>query len=424
MVIYPELVPLLPLLLSGIALPLTAILRIDEKLKRNIACIVACIAHAIAMILLFLPTGLVWVTQKEVIVRSFIKGSILSTLYVDSISTFFMLIFFLVGLIVSIYSWRGLEPGIRAELYYALICLLTTGMTVLCMVGDFISFFAAWELLSISIYALVCSKRDDVLAMEAAFKYMMLSCIAAILMIYGLSILYGYTGHFDFIGLQRALSASIPYTVHLALALLIITFCFKAAIVPFHTWAPDVYQASIDPITALLSGATTKAGVYGIMRLLSISRLSPELILSLGVLSVATMTIGNLSAILQRDIKRLLAYSSISHMGFVIMGFATLNPLGLAAALFHSLNHAIMKPLAFLSLGNMRLIAGDTTEEKLRGIGRRMPVTTMCLMVSLLSLMGIPGLNGFVSKFMLILAAFHAGLVWLAIAGIVNSAIA
>ncbi|MCK4474811.1 hypothetical protein KAU30_03120, partial [Candidatus Bathyarchaeota archaeon] len=201
-------------------------------------------------------------------------------------------------------------------------------------------------------------------------------------------------------------------------------FGIKAAIVPFHTWLPDAYAAAPSPICAVLSGVMIEIGVYALCRVLFLVFLPAQFHwgMIIAVLSVVTMTVGNLMALLQGDIKRLLGYSSIAHIGYILVGIATGTQSGLTGTTFHIFNHALMKGLAFLCAGAFIFRARTRNLDELAGIGRKMPISTITLSIALFALAGMPGLNGFMSKFVLFTAAIPAGMAWLAIAGVLNSA--
>ncbi len=348
------------------------------------------------------------------------------TFYFDAVSVIFIVISAFVCLVATIYSVGVLGEEDVPALYYSLVSMLYAGLYMIFISGDLISLFAAWELMSIATYGLIFIRRTRPLSLEAGVKYLMMSAIASGFILYAISLTYGVTGGLDFLSISSKITGSSGNLrpLYLAAAFFIAGFGFKAAVVPFHTWAPDVYQETLDPVTAILSGATSKAGVYAILRVVLLLLPLKGLGLALALLSAATMTVGNVVALLQSDVKRLLAYSSIAHMGYILMGLASGNIIGIAGAVFHAINHAIMKPLVFLCAGNLRHSLGGRTLQGLEGAGRLVVLEGFNMVIGLLSLAGIPGLNGFVSKYLLIMAAIDANLVWLAIIAIANSAVA
>lgn len=417
--------PVLPILFSAFIVPfLRRIKDFDKRVKT--ACALSVISCVISLTLILIPSSILWLASqfKEGISAKLVPESHLSKLYVDTLSAFFILLSFIVLLASDIYSYKILHEEDLPEVYYSLLHLTVVGLYSIFVAGDLVSLFVGWELMSVSIYALIYIRRSNVLALEAGMKYLMMSALASSLILYSISLLYGYTGTFEFSGVRSAvLNMQDLRMVWIAVTFMTVAFGFKSAIVPFHTWAPDVYQETLDPITALLSGIASKAGIYLIIRVYYTLVPSPQLRAILALLSAVTMTVGNVAALLQSDIKRLFSYSSIAHMGYVLMGLASGNPLGLIAALFHSLSHALAKPLVFLSSGCFSYSIGSRNLETLRGVGRKHELLSFSIVIGLLSLASIPGLSGFVSKFMLIASAFEANLIWLAILGILNSAV-
>lgn len=415
--------PILPLLFSAFITPFLR--RIEDLNKRvKIACAISVASCIASLTLTLAPGSILWLAARSKIVVQVMPESQLSKLYVDALSAFFILLSLIVLLVSDIYSYKILRDEDLPEVYYSLLHLTVVGLYYIFVAGDLVSLFVAWELMSVSIYALIYIRRSNVLALEAGMKYLMMSAVASSLMLYSISLLYGYTGTFEFSGVRRAvLEMQDLRMVWIAVAFMTVAFGFKSAIVPFHTWAPDVYQETLDPVTALLSGIASKAGIYLIIRIYYSLVPSPQLKMALALLSAATMTLGNIAALLQSDVKRLFSYSSIAHMGYVLMGLASGTPLGIVAALFHSLSHALAKPLVFLSSGCFSYLVGSRDLNSLRGIGRKHELLSFSVVVGLLSLASIPGLSGFISKFMLIASAFEANLIWLAILGIANSAI-
>jgi len=424
-VIAQVIAPALPLLLSAFIVPfLRRVKDFDKRVKT--ACAISVISCIISLTLILFPGSVLWLASqsKEGISAKLVPESQLSKLYVDTLSAFFILLSLIVLLASDIYSYKILREEDLPEVYYSLLHLTVVGLYSIFVAEDLVSLFVAWELMSVSIYALIYIRRSNVLALEAGMKYLMMSALASSLMLYSISLLYGYTGTFEFSGVRSTvLNMQDPKMVWIAVVFMTVAFGFKSAIVPFHTWAPDVYQETLDPITALLSGVASKAGIYLIIRVYYTLVPSPQLRIFLALLSAVTMTIGNVAALLQSDVKRLFSYSSIAHMGYVLMGLASGNPLGLVAALFHSLSHALAKPLVFLSSGCFSYSIGSRDLETLRGVGRKHELLSFSIVIGLLSLASIPGLSGFVSKFMLIASAFEANLIWLAILGILNSAV-
>jgi NADH-quinone oxidoreductase subunit N len=218
----------------------------------------------------------------------------------------------------------------------------------------------------------------------------------------------------------------------LSIGLFIAGFGFKMGLVPFHMWLPDAYEGAPPTIAALLAAGTKKAGFAATIRVIVLGTvaLNMDWTFALGVIAVMTMTIGNIAAIMQKNLARIFAYSSIGHAGYILIGIsiAPFSDIGIQASLFHIFNHAVMKGAAFIAVAGIIIALGTSSLDKIKGLGRRMPITALGLVISLLALAGVPPLNGFWSKLMLFGAALDAGTVapwapWLAIAGVLNSAL-
>ncbi len=353
----------------------------------------------------------------------------------DMFGSFFsiaMLIVAIVAVVSSIeYMRRVPNPGP----YYSLILLSSIGMVMLAYSTDLLMLIVAWELMSIPTYVLAAFKKKDPLANEAAIKYFLFGALASGMLIYAASLIYGITGSTNIAAVMQALISidqGLRPLAFIALALLIAGFGFKMALVPFHMWIPDTYEGAPTPISALLSAATKKAGFAAAFKAVIFGMLvfNVEWSLMLAVIAVLTMTIGNLAALTQRSMTRILAYSSISQAGYMLIGLslAPYSDLAMQGALFHVMNHAVMKSSAFIAAAGIALVIGTMNIDQYRGIGRRMPLISLVMAVSLLALAGVPPLNGFWSKFILFAAAVNAGSTvswapYLAIAGILNSAL-
>lgn len=334
-----------------------------------------------------------------------------STLTVDMVSVFFILPILVVGLASSIYSTSYMSHDTGLNSYYTLLSAMILGMIGVVSAGDFFTFFLFWEIMSISSYALVAFRKDRWEPVEAGFKYLVMSSAGSALMLSGIAILYGVTGTLNFAGIALAtrtpILASDPWLI-LAITLLIVGFGIKAAIAPMHTWLPDAHPAAPSPISSLLSGVMIKTGVYGLLRFyILFQTLYAYWSLILSILAFLTMFIGNLTAMLQTDIKRLLAYSSIAQIGYITFALSIGTIQSISAALLHVFNHAMMKGLLFMAAGAFYHATGSRDISVLEGIGRRMKMTGVLLSIGLLAIAGIPGLNGFVSELLILLASIQ-----------------
>jgi NADH-quinone oxidoreductase subunit N len=300
---------------------------------------------------------------------------------------------------------------------------------------DLVMLFIAWELMSIPTYILVGFLKKDPISNEAAIKYFLFGALASAIIIYGISLAYGITGSTNIgevIQGFMVLDASLVPIGLLAVGMFIAGFGFKMGLVPFHMWLPDTYEGAPPTITTLLAAGTKKAGFAAALRVIVMGTvaLSLDWTLALGIIAVMTMTVGNIAAVMQKNLARMLAYSSIGHAGYILIGLsiAPFSTIGLQGSLFHIFNHAVMKGAAFIAVAGIVTALAVTHIEKIKGLGRRMPITALGLVISLLALAGVPPLNGFWSKLVLFGSAIDAGTVvwwgpWLAVAGVLNSAL-
>jgi proton-translocating NADH-quinone oxidoreductase chain N len=343
---------------------------------------------------------------------------------IDLLSLFMVGCITFLGVLVTIYSIQYMEKESRLTEFYTLFLFMLAGMAGIVMSGDFFTLFIFWELMSLSSYVLVAFLKNTWGPIEAGFKYLIMSATAGAFLLLSMSFLYGMTGTLNFAFIAENLhgAASSPWLI-LVFSTLLIGFGVKAAIVPLHTWLPDAHPEAPSPISALLSGVVIETGLYALTRVLFIVYEPNFFKLPIAVLAVVTMTLANITALLQEDIKRMLAYSSIAQIGYMLVGLSAGTAYGVMGLFLHVFNHSLMKGMAFLSAGSL-IHEADTREiKKLQGIGRRMPLTTLSLFIALFGLGGVPGTNGFISKFILFNSAIGSGLEWLAVAGILNSAL-
>ena len=348
-------------------------------------------------------------------------------------------LFAIAMLIVAVFSVTGSISYMRNQkypaVYYSLILLSAIGMVLVAYSTDLVMLFVAWELMSIPTYVLAGFMKRNPISNEAALKYFLFGAMSSAIIVYGISMVYGLTGTTNIseviVGLTTLDASMIPLAI-LAVGLFIAGFGFKMGLVPFHMWLPDTYEGAPQPITALLAAATKTAGFAATIRIviMGMAALHLDWALALGVIAVMTMTIGNVAAIMQKNLSRMLAYSSIGHAGYILIGLAVApySATGLQGSLYHVLNHAVMKGAAFIAISGVVVALAVTHLDKIKGLGRRMPITALGLTISLLALAGVPPLNGFWSKLMLFGAALDSGSVvwwgpWLAIAAVLNSAL-
>jgi|TARA_B100001540_G_scaffold49821_1_gene44877 NADH-quinone oxidoreductase subunit N len=353
----------------------------------------------------------------------------------DAFGSFFAIAMLIVSIITVVGSFNYMRDRANPAVYFSLILLSTIGMVLIAFSTDLVMLFIGWELMSIPTYILAGFNKKNPISNEAAIKYFLFGALSSAIIIYGMSLAYGITGSTNIgevIQGFATLEADLLPIGLLAIGMLIAGFGFKMGLVPFHMWLPDTYEGSPPPITALLAAGTKKAGFAAALRIIILGTVALNLdwTLALGVIAIMTMTIGNIAAIMQKNLARMLAYSSIGHAGYILIGIsiAPFSGLGLQASLFHILNHAVMKGAAFIAVAGIVTALAVTHLDKLKGLGRRMPITALGLVISLLALAGVPPLNGFWSKLMLFGAAIDAGsslwwAPWLAVAGVLNSAL-
>lgn len=349
---------------------------------------------------------------------------------VDHLSLFFICIFTISSALAILLSVEYNErEGIRAGEYYALILFCTVGMILLASSTDMIMIFLGIEIVSICLYVLAGIRRDNLRSNEAALKYFLLGAFATGFLLYGMTMVYGSTGHTNLFKIAEVVqnpSAQSNPLLLMGLVLLIIGFGFKVASVPFHMWAPDVYQGAPTPITAFMAVGPKAAAFAAFFRVFAetFPEMAPSWEILLSTIAVLSMFFGNLGAIMQTNIKRMLAFSSISHAGYILMAVIAKNSLGASSLLFYMLAYA------FTTFGifGIIILLGRKGEENLEienysGLAYRHPILALSMTVFLLSLGGLPPFAGFIAKFYIFSAAIQEGLVTLVIIAVLNSAI-
>ena len=347
-------------------------------------------------------------------------------LRVDMLSIFMVSIFIGLGLAATIYSIKYVEKSTRSPIYYTLILTMISGMVGIVFSGDLITLFVFWELMSISTYALVAFFRERWASIEASLKFLIMSAAGSATALFGISLLYGMTGTLSFEGLAAAFANTSPTTwLYIAALFVFLGFGVKAAVVPLHTWLPDAYSSAPSPITAMLSGIVIGPGIYIIAKVFftAFTSIQAEWLTIIAVLSFITMLVGNITALLQNDLKRMLAYSSIAQVGYMLIGIAVGTQTGLTGTFLQFFNHALMKGAAFLCAGAIIYQLGVRELKDMVGVGRKMPITAVVFAISLFALIGMPPFNGFISELTLLNSTFEVDLAWLGVALIVNSAI-
>jgi NADH-quinone oxidoreductase subunit N len=349
---------------------------------------------------------------------------------VDGVSLFATMILLFTATIVTLMSYHYLsERHIHRFEYYPLLLFATAGMVLLSSANDLILVFIALEVLSLALYVMVGLARRDAGSQEASLKYFLLGAFSSAILLYGIALAFGATGTTNIARIAGL--AAAPSTdsrlMFAGAALIAVGFAFKIAVVPFHMWTPDVYQGAPTSVTGFMAAGTKTAGFAILLRvfLVAFGPLQWDWRPALWLIAIATMVIGSLLAIVQSDVKRLLAYSSIAHAGFVLVGVIAANQNGVAGSLFYLLVYSAMTLGAFAVItlsapkGKERLEMGSWV-----GIGQRHPVFAGAMTLFFLSLAGIPPTAGFMAKFFVFQAAVQAGETGLVIAGVLASVIA
>lgn len=348
---------------------------------------------------------------------------------VDNYSRFFKLIFLLgTGLTLLISIKYVEDERVQHGEYFALILFSTLGMMIMASGTELMTLFLGLELMSISLYALAGYTRTRMISNEAALKYFLLGSFATGFLLYGMALLYGAAGTTNLHGISVFIASShfkTPMPI-IGMALLVIGFGFKIAVVPFHMWAPDVYQGAPSPITAFMSAGPKAAAFAAFVRIFmdALPGLHDEWVMLIWILAALTMTVGNIIALVQDNIKRMLAYSSIAHAGYVLVAFLSAGELGISSILYYMLAYTFMNIGAFAVIS----VLGGKGEEKVNvsdynGLGYRHPVAAIAMSLFLFSLAGIPPTAGFMGKFYIFSAAIKEGYLGLAIVGVINSVI-
>ncbi len=329
----------------------------------------------------------------------------------DGLSVLMLLLVNIVGFLSILYSAEYMKAYTSPGYYYTLFSLLLAGLNGVVISGDLFNLFVFVEITAVASYALVAFGTEKQ-ELESAFRYAVLGTLASAAILLGIGILYSYTSTLNMADAAAVLASGNPGgVVPFVTVLFLAGFGLKAALVPFHSWLPDAHPAAPAPISAMLSGVVIKTiGVYAMVRILfnvfGLSADAASVLLWLGIIS---MVVGVFLAIGQWDFKRLLAYHSISQIGYVVFGIGLGTPLGLIGGLFHLFNHSLFKSLLFLNAGSVEQATGTRKLDELGGLGRSMPVTAGTSLVASLSIAGIPPLCGFWSKLIIIIAAFEAG---------------
>jgi NADH-quinone oxidoreductase subunit N len=353
---------------------------------------------------------------------------------VDSFSIFFHVLIPAISGVCILASLEYLDAqNIRSGEYYGLILFGTVGMVLMSSAVELVLIFIALEISSISTYILAGYRRRTASSAESSLKYFLLGSFATAFFLYGVALIFGATGSTSVIDIQTALSSSSQrpeVLVFMATALMIVGLGFKVAAAPFHVWTPDVYEGAPAPVVALMSTGP-KAAAFAVLLRVLFATPSTQWFWLIWVCAALSMTLGNFGALVQNNVKRMLAYSSIAHAGYLLVAFAANNEAGISAAIFYTAAYAAMNVGAFAVVSHFASTGERyVTLDDYAGLGKRAPMLAFTLFIFMLSLIGIPGTVGFLGKYYVFTAALsgtsphQTALVWLAIIGVINSAVA
>ncbi|HHX95557.1 MAG TPA: cation:proton antiporter [Clostridia bacterium] len=337
------------------------------------------------------------------------------TLQADALSVFMIAVILLLSIAATIYSWNYMEEDEGVDKYYGLLMFMITGMLGITLATDLFNIYLFFELMAVSSYVLVAFRKDTHEPIEAAFKYLVMSAVGSAFILLGIALTFMYTGELSFAAVAQKVPELPASVVILLMGLFLGGFGVKTAMAPLHTWLPDAHSAAPTGISAMLSGVVIETGFFAMLRILItlFAAVNLSMGLALALFSVVTMFAGNLLALVQKDIKRMLAYSSVAQIGYILAGiglgiyFGAFS--GLTGGLYHIMTHAFMKGLAFFCAGVVIHQLGTREIAKMRGIGRHMPLTAAGFTVAALALAGVPPFSGFMSKLLIYNAGVEVG---------------
>lgn len=350
----------------------------------------------------------------------------------DDLAIYFKIIILLSAVMTALISFRYVsEKIVHVGEFYALLCLATVGGMFMASATEMITFYLGIELISITSYILCTFNKDKAKSSESGLKYLIVGSLSSALLLYGFSLLFGLTGKLQFDELALALEkfTSPLNTIYIiAIMMSLAGLSYKIAAVPFHMWAPDVYEGAPTPVTAFLAVTSKIAGFAAFIRFLEIFNLdiSAKLIVLIVILSVITMTAGNVLALVQTNVKRIFAYSSIAHAGYLMIGFIPLlqgKTQEVSTILFYLTAYVFMNIGAFASIIYFSKYTGSTDIESFEGLAKKAPFFAFVFSACLVSLAGLPPFGGFTGKFYLFISAVNSGYTWLAFVGALNSVV-
>jgi NADH-quinone oxidoreductase subunit N len=339
----------------------------------------------------------------------------------DWLGFIFKMLFILAADITSLFFMESKVLNERGEAY-VLLMVATIGMCLMASSADLIMLYLSIETTSIPLYILSGFLVENEKSIESGFKYLLFGAMTSAIMLYGLSLVYGFTGTTSLYGLAVYFTKFDPFALGVTF-LILAGLAFKVSLFPFHFWAPDVYEGAPASVAGFLSTASKAAGFAVILRMVTIAfpMISANWSMILAVLAALTMTVGNLIALAQKNIKRLLAYSSIAHAGYAMMGVVAFSQLGFSSAVFYLIAYLLTNLLAFGIVGVVSSSSGSDDVSAFNGLNRRNAPLALAALVAFLSLSGMPPFGGFIAKFFVFAAAIQSGWIWLAVVGVLNS---
>lgn len=349
-----------------------------------------------------------------------IFGGMLS---LDGTSFVFRLVFIMGAALTALFMVDHKPEGRHGE-FYLLLLVATIGMNLMASSADLIMLYLAIETTSLPLYIMAGAMTRDPKSTEAGIKYFLFGAMTSAIMLYGFSLLYGFAGTTSLYAMADQFRANDVWVL-LSVVLVLVGFGFKVSAVPLHFWAPDVYEGAPTPVAGFLSTASKAAGFAVLMRVMMVA--FPNIMMSwttlVAILAAASMIVGNILAVVQKNIKRLLAYSSIAQAGYILMGVCSANDLGYAGAAYYLISYLVTNLAAFGIVALVGRSLGSDDLEAYAGLHRRSPGLAMALLIALLSLGGVPPFSGFIGKLLVIGASIQANLVWLAFLAVVTSVI-
>ncbi len=403
---------------------------VDLFIKRRIVTV------AVALIGLIVPLGftisLAFLTANHALpdVHAFY-----GMLVVDQYAIFFDIVFLITAAIIILSSYSYVGKYVKADgEFYTLLLFSVTGMMFMASTSELLTIYISLELTSIPLYVMAGLLRTSERSAEAAVKYVLLGAMSSAILLYGFALLYGLTGTTDLTGIAISIEKGVQngnVLVLIASVLILAGFGFKISAVPFHMWAPDIYEGSPTPATAFFSVGSKAAGFAALLRIFVTGGLGQvnlqSLITIVAIIAILTMTLGNLVAAVQTNVKRMMAYSSIAQAGYILVGFtASLsgqNSYGSSAVLFFILVYALTNLGAFAGIIALANATGGEKIDDFRGLAKRAPLLSAGTALCLLSLSGIPPMAGFVSKVFIFSAAWSQGLSWLVVIALINTVV-